>query len=129
MSAPRKPTSQLAETTRKKNVGRYGHRASEPKPVAKLGPPPKDFTPAQKKLWKEVVGQVPPGVLTGSDRIIIEIATRLLEKLRSGRATPVEIGHLRQTLATLGMTPADRSRVSTTPPDSPTDDPLAFLDA
>jgi hypothetical protein len=127
MPKPRKPTSQLGEQTLAKNKGRYAARAREPRPAAKLGAPPKDLTPAQKKLWREIVAQVPPGVLTSADRIIVEITVRQLEKLRTGLASPVDIGHLRQSLASLGMTPADRSRVSTAPEAPPQDDPYGFL--
>ena len=112
MPALRKPTSQLSESTLKTNVGRYASRANEPKPTKPLGVAPKHFTKEQKSVWKELSTIAPEHVLKNTDRWVVELATVLMTKIRTGNFTSAEVGHLRACLAAMGMTPSDRSRVS-----------------
>ena len=128
MPKPRKPTAQLALSGQlDARPKQYANRNSEPS-SGKLGTAPKFYDKAKRALWKEVVGTVPPGVLQHSDRFIVEVVCSLLTDLRNGTGTVAGIAQLRQSLASLGMTPADRSRVSAAPPEK-TDDPLSFLDS
>jgi len=101
---------------------------NEPKSTEPVGDAPPAFNKTKKAIWTEIVSLVPSGVLQRSDRIVVELICYLLHELRTGKATVASIAQLRMALASLGMTPADRSRVSAAPQDS-TDDPLAFLSA
>jgi electron transfer flavoprotein alpha/beta subunit len=67
-------------------------------------------------VWAELVNISPPGVLMNSDQWAVEIAVRLMTELRTtGKLTAAHIGQLQKSLASLGMTPADRSKVVVTP--------------
>jgi len=89
---------------------------NEPKPNKDVGAPPKHLTAPQKKVWKELVDQIPHGVLGDSDRVIVEITSVLLADFRlcKGHIPASQLGHLRGCLTSLGMTPSDRSKVSAT---------------
>jgi phage terminase small subunit len=127
MPNPRTPTALLAlNGGLAKNPGRYLDRASEPSSNGPIGDPPSHLNKASKAIWTEVIDLVPPGVLQKSDRLIVELITRLIVDLRSGEYNIASIAQLRMALASLGMTPADRSRVSA-PNAPPEDDPLKFL--
>jgi phage terminase small subunit len=127
MPAPRKPTSLLSSSTLKANVGRYSGRSDEPKPTEPLGTPPAHLTKNQKKTWCELATTAPANVLTHCDRWIVETAVILMTKIRSGTFTTADIAQLRSCLASLGMTPADRSRVAETKPDTDTHDEWSDL--
>ncbi|AEU36170.1 hypothetical protein AciX8_1834 [Granulicella mallensis MP5ACTX8] len=129
MPKPRKPTALLAlNGGLATNPGRYADRLSEPNVTLPIGSAPSGFSKAKRAIWDEVAGLVAPGVLQRSDRIILELITHLIYDLRTGQSTVASIAQLRMALASLGMTPSDRSRVSAAPQDSP-NDPLQFLDS
>ena len=99
------------------NRGRYEQRKNAPQPTGELGEPPNHFDDIDRDLWCEVAGMTAPGVLTSADRLIVEVTAMLLRKLRypdpdNGGIKPVEIGHLRACLGSMGLTPADRGRVT-----------------
>ena len=97
-------------------------RPAEPVPVGELGQAPRYLTPAQRRVWRELAEIVPPGVLGNSDRWIVEIAARLMAKMReAGELGPGQLAQLVGCLARLGMTPADRSRIGakTKAPENP----------
>jgi len=94
---------------------RYAGRQAEPIPSGPIGNPPKDFSPALKSIWKELKSQSPPGVLTNSERLILEILCRLTLKLRQGTITTGETSQLIACIARLGLTPTDRVRVHVVP--------------
>jgi len=128
MPRPRTPTPLLQlNGAMAINPGRYASRMNEPSTEQAVGDPPDAFSDTKKDIWREVVGMVAGGVLQASDRLILEIICHLVFELRSGSATTASIAQLRQSLASLGMTPADRSRVSAMPAET-SHDPLAFLD-
>ena len=127
MPQPRTPTALLAiNGGLSKNPGRYADRVNEPQSNGPIGEPPAGFNKARKAIWAEVVSLVPDGVLAKSDRLILELIVGLLYDLRAGDSNIAAIAQLRMALASLGMTPADRSRVSSAPADV-ADDPLQFL--
>lgn len=96
-------------------------------PRGDLGSPPLYFNVIQAELWKDLVAVVPDGVLTAGDTYIVELTVLLIEKLRTGEIKPVEIGHLRASLASMGLTPADRTRVNGTGNEPKERDPLDIL--
>jgi hypothetical protein len=136
MPKPQTPLA-IAEATGalEHNRKRYENRKSAPQPAGELGEPPNHFSDLERDLWSEIAGMTAPGVLTSADRLLVELTTELLRRFRGWqRATgeyveplkPVELGHLRACLGSMGLTPADRGRVS--PSDAPKpEDPLAIL--
>jgi len=127
MPKPRKPTELLAISGAiATNPARYASRMMEPTTSEAIGESPKAFPKAKKAIWDEIVSLVAPGVLQSSDRIIVEVICHLVYDLRTGQSSVASIAQLRMALASLGMTPADRSRVSAAPQE-PLNDPLAFL--
>ena len=126
MPNPRTPTALLAiNGGLSKNPGRYADRVNEPQSNGEIGQAPAAFSKAKKALWAEVIDLVPDGVLAKSDRLIVELIVELMHDLRTGNSNVASIAQLRMSLASLGMTPADRSRVSAPPPQ--TVDELEFL--
>jgi hypothetical protein len=150
MSRPRKPTAALALAGAfKKNPNRA--RPDEPKDARALGDPPGRLPVEVVAYWDEIVAMVPAGVLTYWDRWAVELAARLMEKatretspavllelvreaeldvdeaknlVKQNGITAAELSTLRSLLASLGMTPADRTKLSV-----PTEKPKnAFAD-
>lgn len=77
--------------------------------------PPAYFKPHQREVWDEIVGVLPPSVLQATDRMAVELAARLIAQFRTqddSEVTSAQVAQIRTALAVLGMTPADRSRVS-----------------
>ena len=93
------------------NPTRHRNRVGEPVGGEPIGDAPEHFKPLGKVLWHEVVNCVPAGVLTKADRLIVELLCRLLVEMRDKKLTPALATQIRGCLGSLGMTPADRSRV------------------
>lgn len=111
MPRPRTPTSLLVlNGGLAHDKKRYQNRTAEPVPAGDLGPAPKHFDKPLKAIWKELVEQVPPGVLTIADRVILELACRLTLKMRTQEFTSSNAAQLVSCLSRLAMTPADRSK-------------------
>lgn len=70
-------------------------------------------------VWHEIVAAVPDGVLQESDRFVVEVAATILARFREmrGVVSASEVAQLHRALASLGMTPADRSKVGVGEPD------------
>jgi hypothetical protein len=62
-------------------------------------------------IWYEITDQAPPGVLTSSDRLHVEMACRLTYKIRAGTALAGDYSRLREFLGKMAMNPADRTKV------------------
>ena len=90
MPRPRKPTAALELSGAfAKNPQRKGARANEPKPEGEIGAPPGYFDKDTAAIWHEYVAEAAPGVLTVSDRKVLELTCRLTRKMRvaPGRMT------------------------------------------
>jgi phage terminase small subunit len=114
MPNPRKTTAQLElsgsaqhNRARLKAQG----RDNEPAPDPTLGNCPSHLSKELKKIWKEVVSEIPPCVATKSDRKVIEVVVRCVERMRNGTAKSADYATLMRGLSQLGMTPADRSKI------------------
>ena len=93
-----------------------------------LGDAPKQTLITFDEAWAEIVDMCPPGVLRKSDRLFVEQAARLHMLLRNcaaideieGRALPrMEVKYVKQfesLMARLGASPADRGKVTASPP-------------
>lgn len=115
MARPRTPTTVLdargaftAHPERKRN--------NEPMPAADIGAAPEHLVGANLDTWNELVASAAPGVLTSSDRVIVEIAACLLAAYRvdPSEFQSAKLTILTRTLAQLGMTPCDRSKIGVT---------------
>lgn len=103
---------------------RRAARANEPVPSGPLGDPPEYFNEVQRAIWHELVLQVPEGVLTIADRMLVEIYCTLVARHRGGakdgedRPAPpetlkaAEYNLIISILSRMGLTPADRSRIN-----------------
>lgn len=118
----RKPSVVLELTgTFDHNPARRRARASEPQPDGPLGEPPDHLAPTVAACWSEIAELACAGVLARSDRLIVEHAAYLLADLRAKqwRVPPAVLLRYECTLARLGLSPADRARVSEAPPQRP----------
>lgn len=116
MARPRTPTKILQlRGAGKKHPERMRARENEMEPEAGIGPAPYHFTTAEREAWDEIVRMVPAGVLGNTDRIAVERAAKLLVRSRvaDGTWTASDERSLITYLSKFGLTPADRSRVST----------------
>lgn len=118
MPAPRKPAVLLEMSgSLEKHPQR---RRTEPVVAAPFGSPPAHLTKEHKAAWREIAKAAPAGVLTGADRVAVELAARMLVRIRTTDFTAAEANGLRALLGQLGMTPADRSKVSVPNAGTPT---------
>lgn len=98
----------------KKNPQRY--RTAPPKSGLPLGSAPDHLTEAQRACWFELESYALAGVLTGADRAMMELASKLLAESRENWVdfSAARMGHLVGILARLGLSPADRQKLGTT---------------
>lgn len=88
-----------------------------PKPEGPLGAPPASFDPEMPTgvkliaIWHELVSQAPPGVLTSSDRLHVEMVCRLIHRIRTNTAKSGDYNTVREFLGKMAMNPADRTKV------------------
>jgi len=122
MPRPRKPTkAHELSGAYAKNPQRRNSRAREPHVEGGLGECPQFLDTNQKVCWAEIVEQAAKGVLTRSDRVIVELAARLLTVIRYGEPTAADYTQARACLQQLGMTPAARSLVTVQEPEKHND--------
>ncbi len=100
----------------KKNPQRYTKAA--PKSGKPLGKAPAHLPEDVAEVWRELEKCALPGVLTASDRFVMEVAASLLAEFRANRAEfkAAKYSHLIGCLARLGLTPADRQKLGTEKP-------------
>jgi hypothetical protein len=125
MPTPKKTLSELQLSgTYQQNKKRYAHLTS---PVATLHPPvgrpPIHLTGPEKAVWAELTRTAHPGLLTRSDRLILEIAGKLILRMRSSDVKVSELNALLSVLGRLGMTPAARLKMDLQPLDLPAKPP------
>lgn len=111
MARPRKPTV-LLELTGSFAKDPQRKRDHEPKPQGPIGDPPVDFDDVLIMLWRDLLRMVPAGVLTISDRWLVELACRTMRAVKEGHALAAEKNLLLSCLSRMGLTPADRSRIA-----------------
>jgi len=121
MPAQRIPTNILElRGSFKKDPQRRKARANEPTGIPGLGDAPERLSEAERTAWAEISQTCAAGVLTQSDRLALELAACLLAELWD---TKREFHNARRRLlhsmlASFGMTPSDRSRVSVAKPEA-----------
>jgi phage terminase small subunit len=93
-------------------------RPAEPSPREPLATAaPKDFSKEQKKLWKELMRMLPPGVAFNSDAWAIRHLVVLEAKSRSDeKMMAAEMSQLISLLDRFGLNPAARARIAVEAP-------------
>lgn len=124
MARPRKPTAALElKGAYKKNPQRKGARKDEPVPDGKIGVAPIEFDDAERNLWDELTGY---GFwLTDADRLMLEISVKLMVMFRRNTLDGGGISKLITSLAKLGFSPTDRSKIQAPGAKEPEADPFA----
>lgn len=116
MARPRTPTKILEMRGSFKNrPSRRRARENEPIPTGVIGDPPKHLQGEKLKgIWREIIAATVPGVLTNSDRILLEIICYLLDELRSNPAEfpSGKMTRLESMLGKCGLAPADRTKIA-----------------
>ena len=95
-----------------KNPQRY--RGDVPKSQMPIGNAPDYLSGAAKDVWFEVEAVVVPGILTATDRIMMEVLCNLIAEYR---CSPDEFAvgkypHMISCLARFGMSPSDRGKLA-----------------
>ena len=108
---PRQPLKMAKITGQaSRRPGRYAGR-KEPF-VDQLGAPPDWLTKQEQEIWATIASEIP--WLGKSDRTILELACRLRARIRNDPNMGINaIAQLRMCLSSMGATPVDRSKVST----------------
>ncbi len=93
------------------------NRDNENVPVStgELGSAPDYMSDAEKAIWDEISGKLPPGVATAGDSLAFEVLVKLMGKFRTENLTGTETTILMRSLSKFGATPQDRSSVSVQP--------------
>jgi len=88
------------------------YRKEVPKSDSALGQPPEKMKPTAKAIWFEIETYALPGVLTGSDRFIMEVLCNLLAEYRKSPVSfkATSMANLIKCLARLGLSPGDRQK-------------------
>jgi hypothetical protein len=110
-----------------KNPQRY--RKSVPKSAVPLGDYPEVRSTDPKDCWFELAALAIPGVLTGSDRILMEVLAHLVAEFRTSPVdfSGAKLAQLIGICARFGMSASDRNKLGV---DKPKDEenPFAALD-
>ncbi|RVK61869.1 hypothetical protein CN110_13640 [Sinorhizobium meliloti] len=107
----------------KKDPQRKTARKNEPRPNGPVGAAPELFDADERKLWDELAGY---GFwLTDADRLMLEIAVKLMSMFRRGALDGGGISKLITALSKLGFSPTDRSKVQAPGAKEPEADPFA----
>ena len=121
MPAPRTPTNILElRGSFKKDPQRRKAHATEPVDTRAPGEPPERLSEAERTAWAEISSNCSPGVLVQSDRLAIEVTSRLLAELweTGQKFHNAKLRVLRSMLMSFGMIPSDRSKVSVPKPEA-----------
>jgi len=118
---PPKPTKilELSGAYAKNPQRRRARAAIELKVDGELGGPPQIWIDkaahSQESLellgiWYELVEQAPAGILTSADRLFVELACRLMYKVRFRKSTAGDYAQLNRYLEQIRLTPSGRAR-------------------
>ncbi len=92
-------------------------RDGEPEPVGEIGEPPEHMGSESRAAWVELVRRAHPGTLCAADRPFMEYAARVFAQIKAAERVDPRIGvRFESIIGRLGMTPADRSKVSAIQP-------------
>lgn len=105
-----------------KNPQRY--KGEPPKSAMPLGEAPEYLSSGAQEAWFEISTYAPPNVLTGADRLMLEMACELTAEFREEprKFNSSKMAQLVGMLARFGMSPADRQKLSIEQPKEQEDD-------
>lgn len=87
-----------------------------PKHELPVGDPPAYFAANERRVWRELMDNLPPSVPTKTDRMVFELTCVLMAKFRKEHGLPVnELAKLITCLSLIGATPVDRARLAVAP--------------
>lgn len=97
----------------KKNPQRYAAAEEQPVNTHGIGEPPAYMSADAKKCWYEILDNCLPGVMTGAERFVVEIAATLLSQFRKkpDKFPSAKYTQMVGVFARLGMSPADRQKI------------------
>lgn len=121
MPQPRVPSNVLKLRGGRSRVDRSGEPAAADLPPLPAKPS-KHLDADGRAAWRELVAAMPPGTFYASDQFALELASRLLARLRSEGLNASEYAVLTRLLSQCGMTPVDRSRIAPPAPPKSTED-------
>ena len=122
MGRPRKPTQELELSGAfEKDPQRKRARSQEPKSEVPIGPPPQNWDVPDgalrcqefqrlRVIWEELVSQAPPGVLSSSDRLHLEVVCGLVHKYRRNLLKDAGLKTLNKMMGEIALNAAARSR-------------------
>lgn len=106
--------------TYQRNKRKYDERLNlVPVITAPIGTAPRHLQAIERAVWAEVVRNAPEGLLGRPDRIVLEVASRLIAKIRTAEYKPSDVSALLNVLNKLGMNPAARQKLRLEPPPTP----------
>jgi hypothetical protein len=112
MARPRTPSNVLqARDAFRKNPTRAREDVAG---VGEIGPPPAFLSPTEQEIWNEIAQAAPTGVLTATDRISLEVISRLTAAMRETGETH-HAAELRKWLGQYGFTASARAKISSAP--------------
>jgi len=88
-----------------------------------FGMPPAELDELEQKAWFKIESEVPEGLLTGSDRILVEMAACLLAEFWRNRKNLKVIREFRQYIGHLGLSGAARAKLDM--PAKPKENPFS----
>lgn len=93
------------------------YRNVPPKSQHPLGTAPKHLDAKERAAWAELAKHAPKGVLVGSDRAMVEVASVLIAQFRGEKhgIASAKLGCLISTLAKLGLSPTARQSLGVAP--------------
>ena len=128
MARPRTPLAKARLTgADRKDPGRYRSRAEPAASGRALGAPPGYLPVTAKRAWATFADEL--GWLVHEDRAAVEVASLMRARVMAGGTDDLPAAFwaaYRSTLAALGATPTDRSRVHQ-PQEEDEHDPFASL--
>lgn len=129
MARPRTPSNVL-ELRGAFNKNPQRKRKNEPKAEGEIGSFFNGPTTSEE-IWNELVAACPANVLTGADRMALEIAVEYMRQFRIDPTgcTAERVKTLINLLARFGMTPSDRAKLSLPGSDDKKESPWARLAA
>jgi phage terminase small subunit len=138
LARPRKSIAELQlNGAFKHDPQRLTRRLNVPKPSKDIGRPPALLSAQEKEVWKQVVRESPPGVLTVSDRMALTYLCRVWARYlkygehtggKSKGVTSKQMQNVMQMFANFGMNPLARSKLHVPQGKQPNREYDEFLD-
>ena len=113
MARPRKP-ARLLELKGAFAKDPQRRRDPEPQPNEPLGDAPGHLDAGTQAIWAEIASVLPAGVVGNADRLLVEMCSCLVGEFRRSplKMQTSRMALLRSCLASLGMSPCDRAKLS-----------------